>query len=141
MKHRCGIALISLSFSLLLSSCATVEPRLDYDRVAERVAEVTGMGEVYRPGEQERIAALVEERMADGLTVDDAVTIALLNNRSLQAAFFDVGMARADVVQAGLLSNPSIGVSVRFPSGGGLANIEASVAQNIAELWQIPLRT
>ena len=52
----------------------------------------------------------------------------------------EIGMAKADLVQAGLLSNPTVGISLRFPSGGGLANLEAGLAQNIAELWQIPSR-
>jgi cobalt-zinc-cadmium efflux system outer membrane protein len=33
-----------------------------------------------------------------------------------------------------------LGASVRFPAGGGLANLEAGFAQNIANLWQIPAR-
>lgn len=140
MKKRRGVALVSLAVSLLLAGCATVEPRADYGRVMERVREATGVGEVYRPGEEERIAAQVDELFVDGLTVDEAVTIALLNNPSLQSWLFDVGIARADVVQAGLFSNPSLGVSMRFPEAGGLANLEASLAQNIAELWQIPVR-
>ncbi|MFQ5512728.1 MAG: TolC family protein, partial [Candidatus Krumholzibacteriia bacterium] len=82
----------------------------------------------------------VAELFQDGVTAAEAVEICLLNNPSLQARFMDVGIARADAVQAGLFSNPFLGVSARFPDGGGLANIEAGVAQNIAELWQIPLR-
>lgn len=50
------------------------------------------------------------------LTVDDAVQVALLNNRELQATYEDLGIAQADLVQAGLLSNPFIMGEVRFPS-------------------------
>ncbi len=140
MKRERGIA-VSLAVSLLLTGCATVEPRSDYVRVTERVQQATGMGEMYLPGEEERIAAQLDELFTDGLTVDEAVSVAMLNNPSLQAAFFDVGIARADVVQAGLFSNPSLGLTMRFPDAGGLANLEAGLAQNIAELWQIPVRT
>jgi cobalt-zinc-cadmium efflux system outer membrane protein len=63
-----------------------------------------------------------------------------VNNPTLQAAFFNVGVARVDVVQSGLFSNPTLGFSLRFPDGGGPASFEASLAQNIAELWQIPAR-
>lgn len=140
MKRTAGTVSAVVSISLLLGGCATVKPQADYVRVAEHVARSTGMGDVYRPGEDERIEVLVSERFVDGLTVDEAVTIALLNNPTLQAEFFNVGVARAEVVQAGLLSNPSLGVSLLLPSGGGLANVEASLAQNIAGLWQIPVR-
>lgn len=127
--------------TLLIGGCATVEPGPDYLRVRDRTSEATGVFETYQPGEDARIAELVEGRLADGLSVEDSITIALLNNPMLQASLFGVGVARADVVQAGLLSNPSLGVSLRLPSGGGLANVETSLAQNIAELWQIPVRT
>lgn len=140
MKRKRVIALSTCAVGVILGGCATVQPRMDYARVAERVTEATGVSNVYRPDEDEQSLALVNERLADDLSVDDAVTIALLNNPTLQASFFRVGMARADAVQAGLLSNPSLGVSLRLPAGGGLSNVEANLAQNIAELWQIPLR-
>jgi len=124
----------------LLCACATVDPRPDYDRVSQRVIEATGAQRLYRPEDDERIGSLVAELLQDGISADDAVQVSLLNNPSLHAAFMDVGIARADVVQAGLFSNPFVGVSARFPDGGGLANIEAGVALNLAELWQIPIR-
>lgn len=120
--------------------CATVDPRLDYDRAAGYITAATGHEHIYRPGEEAVAEARLRELMSGGLTASEAVEVCLLNNRRLQAAFFEVGLARADVVQSGLLSNPSLGVSMRFPSGGGLANLEVGLAQNIAELWQIPAR-
>jgi cobalt-zinc-cadmium efflux system outer membrane protein len=120
--------------------CATVDPKLDYQRVEQHVREATGQERVFHPDDANMIANHIERLMLDGLTADEAVEVCLLNNPTLQAAFMDIGMARADVVQAGLLSNPSLGVALRLPSGGGLANLEAGLAQNIAELWQIPHR-
>jgi cobalt-zinc-cadmium efflux system outer membrane protein len=75
-----------------------------------------------------------------GVTAAEAAQIALLNNPDLRAACYAVGIGRAELVQAGLLSNPSLGVALRLPSGGGLAGLEADLAQNIAELWQIGAR-
>ena len=120
--------------------CATVDPRFDYDRAAGYIANATGHETVYRPGDEAAVEKKLDQLFSGGLTANEAVEVCLLNNRRLQAAFFQVGIARADVVQSGLLSNPSLGVSVRFPSGGGLANVSAGLAQNIAELWRIPLR-
>lgn len=132
---------IRLSGALIaLSGCATVNPQQDYERVARHVTEATGQQRVYQPDDDELVAELVDGLCRDGITAAEAVAISLLNNPTLQASFLDVGMARADAVQAGLFSNPFVGISARFPDGGGLANIEAGVAQNIAELWQIPVR-
>jgi len=49
------------------------------------------------------------------LTDDDAVQIALLSNRELQALYSDLGVAQADLVQAGLLTNP---IFMEFPTSG-----------------------
>lgn len=123
-----------------LGGCATVDPRLDYRQTALHIAEATGQARSYQPDEDKTVAQLVEGLIQQGITADEAVQICLLNNPTLQAAFMNVGMARADVVQAGLLSNPSLGISVQLPAGGGLVNLEGSLAQNIADLWQIPAR-
>lgn len=139
--YRTTQLMIGISLALIaLSGCATVNPAPDYERVGQRLEEATGFQRVYQPGEDDEIDEIVAGLVTDGITATEAVEICLLNNPSLQAAFMDVGMARADVVQAGLLSNPFIGISARLPDGGGLVNLEASVAQNIAELWQIPVR-
>lgn len=46
------------------------------------------------------------------LTADAAVRVALLNNRELRAELREVGIARGNLVQAGLLPNPEIEVVV-----------------------------
>lgn len=120
--------------------CATVDPHLDYEQSAQHVADATGYGELYQPGDDQMIDAAVGELLADGLTLDEAVRVCLLNNPSLQVGVFNVGMARADLVQSGLLSNPSLGLAFRLPAGGGLSAIDGGIAQNIADLWQIPVR-
>lgn len=125
---------------VLLGGCATVDPGNDYERAGQRISQATGHDQVYRPEDDQSIAGVVDELCQDGVTASEAVEICLLNNPNLQAAYMDVGLARADLVQAGLFSNPFLGISARLPDGGGLAAIEASVAQNIAELWQIPVR-
>lgn len=133
-----------LAFNLIgvfaAGGCATVNPRPDYERVGRQITEATGQEQVYQPEEDELVQERVAELLGNGLTADEAVNVCLLNNPELQAAFLDVGMARADFVQAGLFSNPFLGISAKLPDGGGLANLDIGIAQNIAELWQIPIR-
>ena len=50
----------------------------------------------------EKVGSLLKKK----LTADDAVQIAMLNNRDLQAVYSDLGVAQADLVQAGLFKNP-----------------------------------
>ena len=53
--------------------------------------------------------------LADGLTQEEAVAIALWNSPSFQATLADLGVARADLAEAGLLRNPIF--SLLFPIG------------------------
>jgi cobalt-zinc-cadmium efflux system outer membrane protein len=53
--------------------------------------------------------------ITDGVTQEEAVAIALWNSPSFQATLADLGVARADLVDAGLLRNPVL--SLLFPLG------------------------
>lgn len=44
----------------------------------------------------------------DGLTEDEAVSIALWNNAAFQELLVDLGLVRGDLIQAGLLPNPEL---------------------------------
>jgi cobalt-zinc-cadmium efflux system outer membrane protein len=75
------------------------------------------------------------------LTADEAVQIALLNNRDLQAVYSDLGVAQAELVQAGLFSNPIFDAAVMFPfRGGGRPDLELSAVMNFLNVFYIPLR-
>jgi cobalt-zinc-cadmium efflux system outer membrane protein len=142
--HKLGYMTLCALYPVILtawSGCATVNPRPDYDRTAVCVESTTGKRLEYRPDcDEPEIEARITELLEGGLTADEAAEIALLNNRRIQALLFDVGVARADFVQAGLLSNPTFAIDARLPDGGGLADIQAAFAQNLADLWQIPAR-
>jgi outer membrane protein, heavy metal efflux system len=49
------------------------------------------------------------------LTVSTAVQIALLNNRSLQATFEEIGLSAAEVLNAATIPNPKIDLAIRIP--------------------------
>ncbi|MBA3441752.1 MAG: TolC family protein [Pyrinomonadaceae bacterium] len=74
--------------------------------------------------------------LSDGLTEDEAVTIALWNNATFNADLAALGFARADLKEAGLLRNPVL--SVLFPIGP--KQLEAVVNLPIELLWQRPRR-
>ena len=72
----------------------------------------------------------------DGLTETEAIEIALWNNTGFQESLADLGIARADLVQAGLLRNPVL--SLLFPWGP--KQLEATARWPIDALWQRPNR-
>lgn len=83
--------------------------------------------------------ARIELLLADGLSREDAVQIALLGNPRLRAAFAELGVAEADLQQAGVYSNPSIATVILWPPEGD-TEIDVEVAWNIADLWRMPVR-
>jgi outer membrane protein, heavy metal efflux system len=86
---------------------------------------------------QEAIRALLRRT----LSADAAVQVALLNNRELQATFEEIGIAQADLIEAGLLKNPIFAGDARFPNRSPSGtNIEMSIAQEFFDLLVIPLR-
>lgn len=136
----CIVVLLSAQAVVFVSGCAEVNPQPDFDAAAERIQDRLDVDAVYDPTTEKLVEDKVRSMLADGVTVDEAVRIALLNNRGFQAMFQTIGASRADVVQSGLLTNPSIGLSARFPEGGGRSNLSVSFAQEIADLWRIPIR-
>ncbi|MEP7083607.1 MAG: TolC family protein [Betaproteobacteria bacterium] len=78
----------------------------------------------------------VKELLAKPLSVDDAVQIALFNNRGLQASFFELGIAEADVVQAGRLPNPAF--SMLRARNGDAFTIEQTLTVNVLSLLTMP---
>ena len=129
-----------LGWAVFQTGCATVNPQQDYLRARQLIQNSTGFERAYNPEELGLSQDELSATLADGLALDEAVQLALLNNRQLQLAFLDIGIARADFVQSGLFSNPSLGIGILFPSGGGRSNIQANIAQNIVQIWQMPVR-
>ena len=74
--------------------------------------------------------------LADGLSADEAVAIALWNSASFQESVAALGFARADVVDAGQLANPVL--SLLLPLGP--KQLEATLRWPLELLWQRPQR-
>jgi cobalt-zinc-cadmium efflux system outer membrane protein len=86
-------------------------------------------------------AEKLDSLLKDKLTVDEALQIALLNNRELQAVYSDLGVAQADLVQAGLFKNPIFDAAILFPvSNGGKPKLELSAVMDFLDIFYVPLR-
>lgn len=122
------------------SGCARVDPSVDYVRTEERALAVVGVEASMIPVGDEIVSARLADVQTQGLSSDEAVRIAWLGNPRIRAAFYRVGMGRADLVQAGLFTNPQISFAFNLPTGGGANQFGMNLAQNIADLWMIPAR-
>ncbi|MHB2018621.1 MAG: TolC family protein [Candidatus Xenobia bacterium] len=80
-----------------------------------------------------------------GLRLTDAVRTALANNPDLLARLQEVGVSKADLVTAGLVNNPLVFASDRFPGGaapaGSQSNTEYSISFDFLDLALRGLRT
>lgn len=89
-------------------------------------------------GDEPTVVATVSRLLAEPLTEDATVRVALLTNRYLRAAYERLGIARAELVQAGLFRNPVLVANAkRFDAG---TEIEAGLAQSVLDAFLIPLR-
>jgi outer membrane protein, heavy metal efflux system len=89
-----------------------------------------------RPADAQGVALPPGITTDDGLTQEEAVAIALWNNADFQAQLANLGFARADLLDAGLLQNPVL--SLLFPLGP--KQLEATLRWPVEALWQRPKR-
>jgi outer membrane protein TolC len=125
--------------ALTLGGCATFSDDGGFGVVAQAGRERTGKDVVWaRTGAaHDTIAARVDELLKQPPSVDDAVQIALLNNKGLQAKLYELGIAEADLVQAGRLPNP--GFSFGRLRRGTEIEWERGLHFDLARLFAIPL--
>jgi outer membrane protein, heavy metal efflux system len=133
---------MAVAAALLLAGCTTVPERPGFDQVQTDVGQRSDHRLHWYTGteEDEQAARAIRDLLAQELTAEQSVQIALLNNRGLQATYEGLSIAQADLVQAGLLRNPVFNASVLFPISGGSAELEFGVAQSFLEIFVIPLR-
>ncbi len=130
------------SAALILAGCASFSPDGGMGKVSELTKERTGQSVAMQRSANDADAAQarVSEVLRQPLTADAAVELALLNNRGLQASFSELGIAEADLVQAGRLRNPIFSFG-RLALGGGAVEIERSVMFDVLSLLTMPVAT
>jgi cobalt-zinc-cadmium efflux system outer membrane protein len=123
-------------------SCSSARPTKARTELSRTLTERTGIADAIPARVEAETAAAVDRRvdeiLARPLALDGAVQVALLANRSLRARLEDLGVAQADLVEAGLLDNPvfagDLVVSTRGNGlGGGLA-----LSQSLLSAFLIP---
>ena len=133
-----------LFLSLILSSgCATVRLNAGFSEVRSLVKERSGLQVFWNNGTEldKEAAEKLDSLLQDKLTVDDAVQIGLLNNRELQAVYSELGVAQAELVQAGLLNNPVFDAAIKWPTAGrGQPDLELATVMNFLDIFYLPLR-
>ncbi len=134
---------ILIGLTLMGSGCAAVKTDQEWRSLKTRVMERTGQDLIWEQTENQEaiIKKEVNRLLTEGLTRDEAVQVALINNRSLQSVFEEIGISKADLIQAGLLHNPTISAFFRFALSGSGTNVESEGSIiPLSDLWQMPFR-
>jgi outer membrane protein, heavy metal efflux system len=114
-----------------------------FQGIQQSVQERTGKTVRWEMNQAAREQALQEVRqlLRKPLTVETAVQIALLNNRSLQATFEEIGLSVADLMEAATIPNPSIDLAIRFPDKAPSGTyIDYRAAIDFLSIIMIPLK-
>jgi len=139
MLPRCRVIALTAA---LIGGCAAFSPDGGFSTV-ETAARERGLKQDVKWVKTDRDAeiaqATVKKLLAAPLTADSAVQIALLNNRRLQAAYAELGIAESDLVQAGRLRNP--GFSFARLTRADELEIDRMFMFDILGLITMPIRT
>ena len=134
MKSRnCLAVLLSggLGFALLLSVARTAQGQKNPlpPTPIETATGHTGKA----PAQQLRFAVPNGVKLEDGLSEDEAVAVALWNNATLHADLTVLGLARADLLDAGLLRNPILNLVLPI---GPYRQFESALNFPLEVFWQ-----
>ncbi len=132
--HHRTLPLFVFAPLVVLAGCVSLDPGPDIDRAASTVAQRSGVTPTWtEPWE-------TSMNSWDGLTpltLDVALAMALRNNREIRSQVERIPASRADLVQAGLLPNPVLALTLRFPfdPASGSTFIGAQVVQSFTAIW------
>lgn len=130
----------ALLVTALLSSCTSFFGDQGMDAVSDMTKSSLRMDAVALSSDDDIAAAreTVATLLKRPLRMDASVQIALLNNRELQAAYNELGIAEAARVRASLPANPRFNIS--RVAGGGAFEFEAQIVASILSLATLPAR-
>lgn len=135
-RVRVAVAVATVA---LLSGCASLSADRGFRSVEATVSQRIGkdIAFVRTDAQRDTVQRRVTELLAEPLSVDSAVQVALLNNRGVQASFASPGIAEADLVQASRFPNPRF--SMLRARRGDEFKIEQALTFNIFSLLTLPL--
>lgn len=142
LKYRCA-----LMVAAILTTCpATAQPhsaQAAATDVQNVIAQRTGYSIAPSGNSQadQSVSWCIAQMLTGKVSKDEAVQIALLNNRNLQAQLAEIGIANGDLIDAGLLKNPILDLLYRKSSEpDSVANVEFNVTLDFLDILTLPMR-
>lgn len=131
---------LALALVALTTACAEFSPDGGMNAVSSAIRDGVGgeAAKITSAADAAAHQARVEALLREPLTPDSAVQVALLNNRSLQVAYNDLGLNEIAGVEASIPPNPRLSLS-RL-AGSGIVEWEFRLLGNILALATLPAR-
>lgn len=136
---RILVGMGALLAAAALAGCATQSADSGFREVQALIKTHTGKEPLWvrSDAEAEGVRGTVKRLLAEPLSVDGAVQIALLNNAGLQATYMELGIAEGDLLSASRLPNPRFAyLRARHDDE---YKIESVFSFNILSLLTVPL--
>src|SRR5439155_6259239 len=134
------IRTIALAAGMIaLAGCATVTRDAGLSDVRNEVTTRSNQNVTMREPmttDDESVRAMLQGRKLDAET---AVAVALANNPRVQIELAQLGLARADLIEASTIRNPIFSGEIRFP-GSPVKPYEIALTQSILDIVQLQRR-
>jgi cobalt-zinc-cadmium efflux system outer membrane protein len=130
----------ALAVVLSLGACATVSPEQDTAKIGALLADRGAPGLGWERNGTAADDPTAKAWLAEPMTVDRAVQMAMLRSPRLQQQYGQLGLARADILDAIQIANPHISASWLPQQGGGGAQTAYGIAFPLVDLLVLPSR-
>ncbi|MFN0205987.1 MAG: TolC family protein [Planctomycetota bacterium] len=133
-----GVLFLCIGFG----GCTSIheDNKTDRRNLHREIQKRTGV-DLTAPGDSNSEEAVTEEvkhLLSKALTEESAVRIAILNNREFRELYETLGVSRAALIQAGILTNPVFEANAKFFRGA--TEIELGIAESFLDIFLMPLR-
>lgn len=130
-----------LAGSLLFVGCSTVQEEKPFQEVQKETNNRIGKKVEWsrKTSAGREIQEQLDDLLDGKLTVNQAVQVALLKNPQLQSRFEELGITQAELVEAGVLSNPVFEGAAIYDAGERVST-SVEVLHNFISVVMLPLR-
>lgn len=123
-----------------LAACATVDPAQDAPEINRLLSDRGALALGWETNDAAGDEAMAQSWLAEPMTVDRAVQMAMLRSPRLQEQYGELGLARAEILEAIQIANPRLSASRMSVEDGPGTEIAYSLAMPLVDLLVLPSR-
>lgn len=132
--------LIAIGLAASLAACATVDPTQDTGEINRLLAERGAPALGWENNGAAEDEAQVQAWLAQPMSADLAVRMAMVRSPRLQEQYAELGLARADVLEAIQIANPRLGASRLSLENGAGEQLTYGLSAPLIDLLVLPSR-